>query len=141
MQAFLLLSFGVPVDQSIKSRQSWALSLPTVFVAKKVVQVEEANEWQVVLRPNTLVILVLRSPRNLISCQDVSDGEDTGVGRADCRGMSSADVAFERLRSAVNVVAAATCADLPAAVEDDPSFIVLSEPETWWLGLRPGMTA
>ena len=86
------------------------------------------------LRPRTLVIPILRPLRNLIGGQDVSYGEDPGVSCADCRGVSCADVAFERLRSAVNVVAAATCADLPAVVEDDPGFIILSEPEAWWLG-------
>jgi hypothetical protein len=86
-----------------------------------------------VLRLRTLVIIILRPLRNLIGCEDVSYGEDAGVGCADCRGVSCTDVVFERLRSAVNVVAAATCADLPASVEDDPGFIVLSEPESWWL--------
>ena len=48
--------------------------------------------------------------------------------------MPLADVGFERLRSSVNVVAAAACADLPATVEDDSGFIVLSKPESWRLG-------
>src|SRR5882757_6357512 len=48
--------------------------------------------------------------------------------------MPLADVGFERLRSAINVVVAPACADLPAPVEDDPGFIVLSEPESWRLG-------
>jgi hypothetical protein len=49
-------------------------------------------------------------------------------------GVPPTDVGFECLRCAINVVAAATCADLPSAVEDDPDFIVFSEPESWWLG-------
>ena len=57
-----------------------------------------------------------------------------GISCADCGCVPSADVGFERLRSAINVVAAATCADLPAPVEDDPGFVVVSEPESWWLG-------
>src|SRR5882757_1865236 len=48
--------------------------------------------------------------------------------------MPLADVGFERLRSAINVVVAPACADLPAPVEDDPGFIVLSKPESWRLG-------
>jgi hypothetical protein len=48
--------------------------------------------------------------------------------------MPRADVGFERRRSAINVVAAATCADLAPAVEDELGFIVLSEPESRRLG-------
>ena len=70
----------------------------------------------------------------LVGCEDVGYGEDAGVSCADCGCMPLADVGFERFRSAINVVVAAACADLPAPVEDDPGFIVLSKPESWRLG-------
>ena len=73
--------------------------------------------------------------RYLVGGQDVGYGEDARISCADCGCVPSTNVGFERLRSAVNVVAAETCADLPATVEDDPGFVVLSEPESWRLGL------
>jgi hypothetical protein len=76
----------------------------------------------------------LKAFRYLVGCEDVGYCEDARVSCADCSCVPSADVGFERFRSAVNVVAAATCADLPATVEDDPGFIVFSKPESWWLG-------
>jgi hypothetical protein len=52
--------------------------------------------------------------------------------------VSSADVGFECFRSAINIVAAATCADLPSfsvcPIEDDPTSFVFAEPESWRLG-------
>lgn len=43
-------------------------------------------------------------------------------------------MSFERLRCAISIVAAATCADLSSSIEDDPDAIVFSEPETGRLG-------
>src|SRR5260221_9490500 len=86
------------------------------------------------LRPGSLVLLVLGAFGYLVGCEDIGYGEDTRVSGTDCGCVPSTNVGFERLRSAVNVVAAETCADLPATVEDDPGFVVLSEPESWRLG-------
>jgi len=90
-----------------------------------------------VLRPGSLVLLVLGPFGYLVSCMDVGCGEDARISCADRGCVPSADVGFERFRSAVNVVAAATCADLPPTVEDDPGFVVLSEPESWRRSLMP----
>ena len=109
------------------------LELDDRLVAEKAIEIEESDQQKVVLRPRSLVFLVLGAFGYLVGCEDVSYCEDASVCCADCGCVPSADVGFERLRSAVNVVAAATCADLPATVEDDPGFIVLSKPESWWL--------
>ena len=82
-------------------------------------------------------VLLVLGPFYLVSCVDVGCGEDARISCADRGCVPSADVGFERFRSAVNVVAAATCADLPPTVEDDPGFVVLSEPELWRRSLMP----
>jgi hypothetical protein len=87
-----------------------------------------------VLRPCAVVALILGALGNLVGGENVSYGEDGGVSGADCAGVPLADLGFERFRSAINVVAAAACADLPAPVEDEPGFIIFSEPESRWLG-------
>jgi hypothetical protein len=109
-----LFSFGVPVDQSTKSRHSWALSLLTVLSPKEAIKIEKADEQQIVLRPGSLVILVLGPFGYLVGCKDVGYREDPGVSCADCGCVPSADIGFEPFRSAINIVAAATCADLPS---------------------------
>ena len=122
---------GGPIDEIATELR---LDRADCLVAKEVVEIEKTDQEQVVLRPRSLVILVLGAFGSLVSGQDVGYGEDTRVSRSDCTGVSSTNVGFERLRSAVNIVAAAACADLPAPIEDDPGVVVLSEPESWRLG-------
>src|SRR5665213_1041468 len=99
------------------------------LVTKKVIKIEETDQQKIMLRPGALVVLVLWALRCFVGGQNVGYREDARVSCPDCGCVPSADVDFERLRSAVKVVAAATCADLPATVEDDPSLVVLSKPE------------
>src|ERR1700688_1983348 len=99
------------------------------FVTEEVVQIKQADQQQVVLRPGTLVVFVFGAFRYLVSGQDVGYGEDGWIGCADCGCVLPTNIGFERFRSDVNVIAAAPCADLLAPVEDDPGFAVLSEPE------------
>jgi hypothetical protein len=57
-------------------------------------------------RSTARVILVLGPLGNFVCSEDVGYGKDAGVSGANCRCLSFADVGFERLRSAVNIVAA-----------------------------------
>ena len=86
------------------------------LVTEEAIEIEEPDEQQIVLRPGSLVILVLGPFGYLVGCKDVGYGEDARISCADCGCVPSADVGFERFRSAVNVVAAATCADLPPSI-------------------------
>jgi hypothetical protein len=76
--------------------------------------------------------------QSLIEREHVGNGEGMRVGCPDGGCVQRADVFFERFRSAVSVVAAAACADLPSLsarpIEDDPASFVFSEPESWRLG-------
>ena len=84
------------------------------LVTEEAIEVEKSDEQQIVLRPGSLVILVPGPFRYLVGCKDVGYGEDAGVSCSDCGCVPSADIGFERFRSAINIVAAATCADLPS---------------------------
>ena len=122
---------GGPVDEIAAELGP---ELADSLVTEKIVKVEQTDQQQVVLRPCAFIVFVLGAFRYLVGGQDVGYGEDARISCADCGCVPSTNVGFERLRSAVNVVAAETCADLPATVEDDPGFVVLSEPESWRLG-------
>src|SRR4030095_12480734 len=108
------------------------------LVTKEAIKIEKPDEQQIVLRPGSLVLLVLGPFGYLVGGEHVGYGEDARVSRADRGCVPSADVGFERFRSAINIVAAATCADLPSfslgSIEDDPASFILSEPESWRLG-------
>ena len=80
---------------------------------EEAIKIEESDEQQIVLRPGSLVLLVLGPFAYLVGGEHVGYGEDARVSCADCGCVPSPDVGFERFRSAINVVAAATCADLP----------------------------
>ena len=90
------------------------LELAHRLVTEEAIKIKKPDEQQIVLRPGSLVILVLGPFRYLVGCKDVGYGEDAGVSCPDCGGVPSADIGFERFRSPINIVAAATCADLPS---------------------------
>jgi hypothetical protein len=90
------------------------LELADRLIAEEVIEIEQADQQQVMLCPGAFVVLVLGTFGYLISGEHVGYGEDARVSCADCGCVPSADVGFERFRSAINVVAAATCADLPS---------------------------
>jgi len=90
------------------------LELAHRLVTEEAIKIEKPDEQQIVLRPGSPVVLVLGPFGYLVGCKDVGYGEDAGVSCADCGRVPSADIGFERFRSAINVVAAATCADLPS---------------------------
>ena len=90
------------------------LELAHRLVTEEAIKIEKPDEQQIVLRPGSLIILVLGPFGYLVVCKDVGYGEDAGVSCADCGCVPSADIGFERFRSAINIVAAATCADLPS---------------------------
>jgi hypothetical protein len=84
------------------------------LVTEEAIKIEKPDEQQLVLRPGSLVILILGPFGYLVCRKDVGYGEDAGVSCADCGCVPSSDIGFERFRSAINIVAAATCADLPS---------------------------
>ena len=73
------------------------------LVAEEAIEIEEPDQQEVVLRQRSLVIFVLGAFGYLVGCENVGYGEDAGVSCADFGRVPSADVGFERLRSAVVV--------------------------------------
>ena len=77
---------GGPIDEvTTELRFDLAHSL----VAEEIVEIEEADQQQIMRRPRPLVVLILGAFRNLVRREYVSYSEGTRISCPDCGGVPS----------------------------------------------------